>query len=169
MYLPNTDYKPMPPHPMLCSTCILMLGKIQPMRDVFPAISTSFDQIYLSGTVRYCAICSTFAEAVKKPASSLHVIHQDWKSSIRENREPKELILGFIVDVSGVLGGSVVRSSGEPLIFCEYQLFSFSIHFSFSFLSLAQWLIANPSDSPTKQTKSHVEFCRGKQNRAQVR
>jgi hypothetical protein len=75
------------------------------MSDYSVAIQTSFDQIYLSGVLRYCIICSIFAEAVKNPGSNLHIIHKDWTSSIEENREPKELILAFAVDVSGISGG----------------------------------------------------------------
>ncbi|KAF8847672.1 HET-domain-containing protein [Acephala macrosclerotiorum] len=103
--IPRPDHNPFPPHTMLCGTCIHMLSQTLPMSDDSIAFQTSFDQIYLSGVLRYCIICSIFAEAVKNPGSDLHVIHKDWMSSIKENREPKELILAFAVDVSGISGG----------------------------------------------------------------
>lgn len=94
---------------MLCSTCIHAPSQMKPMSGGGIYIVSSFDKIYPSVVLRYFVICTTFAEAIKYLTSGLHVIHENWRSSMDKYEDPRGLDCAYAVDVSHVAGSGKTR------------------------------------------------------------
>ncbi|KAK3347293.1 heterokaryon incompatibility protein-domain-containing protein [Lasiosphaeria hispida] len=83
-------------HALLCNICVGVLSLVRPMEDFAPFVLTSYRDI-LSRESR-CFICAVFVKTARgnlksslSSPSTLGAVHENWVSSIRENRGPKDL------------------------------------------------------------------------------